>query len=75
MTVLRRIPPFTSSFAHGADVPIPTLTELSPSTREFEADTIAFAPIAVAFVRVAPDPPALYPSAVLYVPVVFPEKD
>ena len=48
----------------GADVPIPTLT-LLPSIREFEFDTMALAPIAVALVRLPTDTQALSPMAVL----------
>ncbi len=41
---------------------------------EFEVETMAFAPMAVALVSPAEEPQALYPRAVLYDPVVFPEK-
>ena len=62
---IRASPHDTSSIAIGAEVPIPTLAPL-PSMREFEAETIAFAPIAVLLVRDPVDTSAPYPRAVLF---------
>ena len=71
--------PSTSRVEAGAVVPMPTLVSavapftplMLPSTSVLLAVTSALAPMAVVFVRVPVEGPALNPSPVLLLPVVL----